>query len=197
MGGSGDWRRCVVTIHSRTGERFGAGYLIAADVVLTCAHVVADAVGIPREDKAPPQDAVAVKFPFLDRPHDEAGLNALAVESGWFPPGEGVGPRDIAILRLERPLCDRSCFLAPLTGALEIKTAPFDSYGAPSTHPKLTDLHGRVESENAGGQYRLSTEKGHPIEPGCSGAPVVDCKTGQVLGLIVEEEIDRERRSGR
>ena len=62
--------------------------------VMTCAHVVNEALARAPDEAAWPQQAVLVEFPFASR---RPGLMASVVE--WRPPGERDAA-DIAVLEL-------------------------------------------------------------------------------------------------
>lgn len=85
-----------VRVRSAGGEVVGAGFLVAADVVCTCAHVVAEALGLPESAKEAPGGAVDLDFPLL-----EGRPTVRAVVVSWRRGGQ-----DVALLRLEAPLED-------------------------------------------------------------------------------------------
>ncbi|WP_199808666.1 trypsin-like peptidase domain-containing protein, partial [Streptomyces sp. NRRL S-146] len=83
-----------VRIHSAVGGVVGAGFLIAADVVCTCAHVVARAVRMPDNEERAPDQPVDLDFPLLDgRPRARASVVS------WRH-----GGADVALLRLDAPV---------------------------------------------------------------------------------------------
>src|SRR5687768_12565438 len=70
----------------------GTGFLLEPELVCTCAHVVSDALGLPRDERDSPADAVAVT---LQR---SAHVTTGTVEA-WF----NDGTDDLALLRLADP----------------------------------------------------------------------------------------------
>src|SRR3954471_5636822 len=74
----------------------GTGFLIAERHIMTCAHVVNDALGRSWDDPSHPELKLRVEFPFARHsPALEAGI----VE--WRPPSDGIAT-DIAVLELEQ-----------------------------------------------------------------------------------------------
>lgn len=57
-----DFARGIARFWSREGEVTGTGFLIAKGTLCTCAHVVANALGVPETDSVPPTAPVAVDF---------------------------------------------------------------------------------------------------------------------------------------
>jgi hypothetical protein len=76
----------------------GAGLLVEKRHILTCAHVIADALGLPREVKDAPQSVVEFDFPLLP-----GQPTVKARPMAWVPvdqkPVMGE-PEDIAVLEL-------------------------------------------------------------------------------------------------
>src|ERR671915_13812 len=84
---------CIVRIWRSTGEVVGAGFLVGERHVLTCAHVVAEALGIAQEQVDPPEESILLDFPLLA---PEKHLIAQVVV--WQPPRPD-GRGDIAGLQ--------------------------------------------------------------------------------------------------
>ncbi|NES25407.1 MAG: S1 family peptidase, partial [Symploca sp. SIO3E6] len=53
----------VVRIYSKSGKVVGAGFLVSPQHILTCAHVVDDALGISRNTVEMPTAAISLDFP--------------------------------------------------------------------------------------------------------------------------------------
>ena len=49
---------CIIRIRRPTGEVAGAGFLVGEKYILTCAHVVAEALGLAQDHANPPQESV-------------------------------------------------------------------------------------------------------------------------------------------
>ena len=102
----------IVRIRDALGAIVGAGFLAAPGLVCTCAHVVADALTIPRETEQPPERLVHLDFPFLGKAEVDASIQV------WvrMEPNDGGG--DIAVLRLttDPPSAARPVRLLPASG---------------------------------------------------------------------------------
>src|SRR5215211_7002734 len=90
--------KSFVRIKTADGVVVGAGFLIADEEhVLTCAHVVVEALHISSDTGEEPQGTVHLDFPFLS-----SAAHTARVEH-WLPPsGPSTNPSgDIAVLRLD------------------------------------------------------------------------------------------------
>lgn len=88
----------------------GAGFLVSARHILTCAHVVEDALRIPNHKSEQPAEPVFLDFPLLD---GQPFLHAKVLK--WYPVRDNavVGEvEDIAVLELSSdnlPLLPDAC----------------------------------------------------------------------------------------
>ena len=91
----------TVRVLAADGTYAGLGYRIAPDLVITCAHVVAAALGTDPREPTPPTGKVLLDLPFA--PGGEAGIQASAAlaPDGWLPVGEGSKATDLALLRID------------------------------------------------------------------------------------------------
>jgi WD40 repeat protein len=94
-------RKSIVRIFNAGGAVVGAGFLVSEKRLFTCAHVVADALDIPRNTQQAPASVIHLDFPLV-----AAGqaLNAQVIY--WLPIQAGTSTplaceEDIAILELE------------------------------------------------------------------------------------------------
>jgi len=190
-------RNSVVRINGLKGNYAGLGYRISADIVVTCAHVVAAALHYKKEAADPPAGQVLVDAPFAIGEDAQTQIEASVAPNGWLPVREGNAPADLAVLRLTGPL--------PLTGPLALLDAglslaghTFRAYGGPKGHERhLVPIDGRVRDVIGNGRYQLSAaDSDYPIQPGCSGAPATNSATGMILGLIAQDELDPTIRAG-
>ena len=55
----------IVRIRAPDGRTVGAGFLVAEGQLLTCAHVVATALGLPEDTPEMPQAKVHLDFPLV------------------------------------------------------------------------------------------------------------------------------------
>src|SRR4028119_1968616 len=86
----------VVRIYSNSSQVVGAGLLVSQKYILTCAHVVADALGMARSTVEMPEVEICVDFPVL-----EVKQFFKAKVVFWRPVNPGKFAEDIAGLELE------------------------------------------------------------------------------------------------
>lgn len=185
------FQRAIVRITGENDQLHGVGLLLSPEIVLTCAHVVTDALGCERNTMIAPRGEVRLNLPFV-------GNESLAAEvlgNGWFP-RNGEKLTDLALLRLRKPLVTGGYAL--LSPAFSLFGLRFQAWGGQEGHERnLVPVRGRLGREIANGRYLLDVqESNYKIRPGCSGAPVVDLENGLILGLIVQEELDESRAAG-
>lgn len=189
----------VVRVLDPNGEYVGLGYRVDSAFVITCAHVVAEALGTNRHAPDPPTGEVLLDVPFAPAGESKVRVPATIVLMGWLPVSESAGPTDLALLQvvgttalpLPGPLADISPAISR-TGTF------FDAYGGPKGHERdLISLEGRVRAPIANGRWQISArDSDYDIAPGCSGGPAIDAQTGQVIGLIAQDEQESEIRAG-
>ncbi len=169
-------RQCTVRV--KAGDRSGAGFFVAPGKVLTCAHVAGDddvSVVWERDGHDPAEIRVADRTLLNDRGR------AIEALTGDYP--------DIAILDLD---------YADLTG---FRDHPCVALG--TKWPRPSDVFQAFGYPEQGGSVRLTPVKlayrgqqgtdptayldlaSDKVEPGMSGAPVLDLSSGQVCGIIV------------
>ncbi|WP_405721767.1 trypsin-like peptidase domain-containing protein [Streptomyces sp. NBC_01537] len=156
------------------GEVAGAGFLIGADVVVTCAHVV-------RAAGNGPGDGVRLTFPRAEgAPHTDG---QVLVEP-WRAPDAN----DVAVIRLSAPV---GVSPLPLGSAADCRGHRVRSFGFPAQAPQgghfgygtAGDLLPGSGTEGGGGGLLQLTEA-NDLTQGFSGGPVVDEVTGLVVGMI-------------
>lgn len=158
----------------------GSGILLDSNHVVTCAHVVAKALGIPETQPDRPGDWVA-----LDAPLGEGSREIHFAEVIlWRPVGMKDQQEDIALLRLHKPLEN------PNGEPLWCNHREQDDYLG---HRFLAVGFGKPEGDSAkgeclagsGGWIKLRPE-GEEIGEGYSGGPVVeDRDSRRLLGMVV------------
>ncbi|CAL9489355.1 nSTAND1 domain-containing NTPase [Streptomyces sp. enrichment culture] len=163
-----------VRIHAAAGGVVGAGFLIAADVVCTCAHVVARALRTPDDAEHAPDRPVDLDFPLLDgRPR------ARATVVSWRH-----GGADVALLRLEGPVAGaRPASLVDGTGVWG-HTFRVQGYPVGADHGKWASGILRA-GQGLGWTQMEAHEPGPVIAEGFSGAPVWDDAQDGVVGMTV------------
>ncbi|MFD5846371.1 VMAP-C domain-containing protein [Streptomyces chartreusis] len=168
------------------GRVSGAGFLVARDKVLTCAHVIEDG------DVAP----VTVTFP--QRP-DEAPVAARVVaHGGWDGRMSELG--DLAVLELDREPEIVPAPLAPADVAHDDRRLM--AYGFPAGYDQdgtIAECRTVTELLLSGEWIQLETWSGHgqPLAVGFSGAAVTLVETGQVIGMVTAAAGAHGVRTGR
>lgn len=166
----------------------GTGFLVSKTdrFVLTCAHVVAAALGISQET----QDVSAGKV-YLDFPLVEPGKPVTATVVFWKPVRDvsfsqpDIG-EDIAVLQLDVSPPKDSQTTDILLEDL-IWGNSFQAFGFPKSQAHGISVSGILRGKQAQGWVQLEDVKdtGYFIEPGFSGSPVWDEQVEGIIGIVV------------
>lgn len=171
--------QAVARISGESGAGMGAGMLVAADLVLTCAHVIL------RGQEEPPK-TVLVDFPFLRTEPLRASVHFLA------PPTPGAELQGLAVLRLEAASLPRDVrpveFAPSVPPGLQVSV-----YGFPRGYPDGRWVSGRTVGSLPNGTVQLEATDSGEFTVGYSGAPVWSPELGAVLGILVAAD----RKDGR
>ncbi|MEU6805503.1 trypsin-like peptidase domain-containing protein [Streptomyces neyagawaensis] len=166
----------TVVIKGSTGRVTGSGFMLTPNLVLTCAHVVADALGTaPSGDR--PRGEVQVRLPAL-----LTDLRAEVMAGGWLPLGDDR-QGDLAVLSLLAPAAQS--VPAPRMDRPRAGAA-VHLYGY-DQQVGLRRWNGVVRHTPAAGSVawtRLEFTHREP-RPGVSGGPVIDSDTGAVVGMLL------------
>ncbi|MER6010951.1 nSTAND1 domain-containing NTPase [Streptomyces bluensis] len=179
----------VARILDGKGRPIGAGFLIGVSEVLTCAHVVAKALGAPHETEEVPGGRVRVDFPLA-----QPGRTVEGVIESWTPV-RADGSGDIAVLRLLSKPPEK----APVAHLVEGAAGPdrrVRTFGFPAGYDDGTWSVGWLRGRQGAGWFQYDTDPAsqHRVELGFSGAPVWDVDSGGVVGMIVAaDRADRVR----
>lgn len=189
------WR---VVLHGPSGV-VGSGVLVDPWHVLTCAHVVTDALGRPSHGGAP-EGELTVVLPFGPAGNGAdrlpVAIRAHVHPSGWAPVSTRGGG-DLALLRLRQnaPAGHAVARLARMTDTAGRRVGVF---GYPSG---LDDgVWAQVQVTGVGGpsgewlQLDAAQSVGRSVTRGFSGAGAVDAATGDVLGIVVAQDADAASR---
>ncbi|NBD36638.1 MAG: hypothetical protein GVY30_11655, partial [Chloroflexi bacterium] len=171
----------IVRILTANHQIVGAGFFVGERAVLTCAHVVTQALRIPRETPTSPQTELNLDFPLLA---SDARLAARI--TCWHPTA------DIAGLELRG---DPPTGSAPvhLVIADEVWGHAFRAYGLPARHDEGVWTSGVLRERISGGWVQIEDvkEPGYGVQPGFSGTPVWDEQLEGVVGMAVAADTDR------
>jgi tetratricopeptide (TPR) repeat protein len=196
-----DVEAAVVRIR-RGDSAVGAGFLAGPGRVLTCAHVVAEALGLAGTPPEPPQEELELDFPLR-----AAGtvLRARVSADCWVPIDPRTGRGDVAGLDLlaEPPAGARALRLVP---ADDLFRHEFTTFGFPAPPPGFEGdplseagvwAHGRILGRQAVGHVQLegTSDVGFRIEPGFSGSPIWDLELRGGVGMTVTSDDLPERRT--
>ncbi len=162
----------------------GAGVLVDSRRIVTCAHVIGDALGL-RNLTQRPDELVTIDFPQSARSEIRA---ARVMAEGWIPGRPGLRAGDLAMLEV---LGDkvRSTGPAPLRHAgLDNKRA-LGVLGHPAGHDMgtwaYTKLTGIGGPRREWMQLDSVATTGIRIQPGFSGAGLQVEEDGAVIGVVV------------
>ncbi|MFI0819066.1 trypsin-like peptidase domain-containing protein [Streptomyces sp. NPDC021098] len=171
----------LVRIRTSSGTVVGAGFLVAADVVCTCAHVVARALDLDDVPEEPPADAVALDFPLL-RDAEGAVPDGRATVVTWRWADDGSA--DVALLRLDGPV--RGARPVPLVDGTQVWGHGFRVLGYPRGGEQGVWAAGTLRGPQGAGWLQMESEPtGRRVSPGFSGSPVWDEEQGGVVGMTV------------
>ncbi|MET9933924.1 trypsin-like peptidase domain-containing protein, partial [Streptomyces sp. NPDC006324] len=183
----------VVRVKGRDGVIAGAGFLVADDLVLTCAHVVSDALDRPREEPVGSGAEVSVDLPLAgDAGGGYDGGDRTAEVRRWIPV-QADRSGDLALLRLRGPI--------PGTRPLPLADPPEGVWhhraravGFTEDHPGGIWHSGTFRGPTGEGWVQLSRGDGEGVyvKRGFSGSPVWDDELGTAVGLMVAAGPGRE-----
>ena len=114
----------IVRIRNDRDQVIGAGFLVSDRHILTCAHVVARALGVSDTTADVPSGTVRVDFPLV-----APGEMLNARVASWLP-AQSNGEGDIAGLELIVPLPD-GAEPATLVSSEDFWDHPWRAYGFP------------------------------------------------------------------
>ncbi|GAA2625611.1 hypothetical protein GCM10010425_22660 [Streptomyces spororaveus] len=176
----------VAQVLDPSGTVAGAGFLVADDILVTCAHVVEAAGGGPG-------GSLQLSFPHLEGAPRTQGL---VLEAAWRAPDT----EDVAFVRLSSPPAGATTL--PLGSAAGLRGHQVRSFGFPAQAPPdghfgfgvAGDLLPATERRSA----HLQLTAANDLTTGFSGGPVLDEVTGLVIGMLTEitEPDEQERGQG-
>ncbi|MFD3540883.1 trypsin-like peptidase domain-containing protein [Streptomyces sp. NPDC058662] len=174
----------VAQIVGPDDEVAGAGFLVADDILVTCAHVV-------RAAATGPGEALRVDFPHIEGAPRTEGV---VLAEPWRDPEDD----DVAVVRLTD--APTGAHGLPLGSASGRRGHPVRSYGFPAQAPVAGHFgYGTAgdlipASEHRGPHLQLTAA--NDLTTGFSGGPVVDEVTGLVIGMLTEIAAPDEHERG-
>ncbi|MEV7812001.1 trypsin-like peptidase domain-containing protein [Streptomyces flaveolus] len=162
--------RAVAELRAPDGRVAGAGFLVAEDLLVTCAHVV-------RAAGAGPGEPVLLTFPNVP------GADRLEgrVEDWRAPEND-----DVAFVRLEAaPPGTRVLPLGSAEGCAghEVRSYGFPAQAPPTGHSGYGRAGDPLTATANRGRLLQLTEA-NDLTTGFSGGPVLDLRTGLVIGML-------------
>lgn len=160
------------------GTPRGAGVFIDDEHILTCAHVVCDALGLDHDTEDVPGEAVVVDLGLVEK---SPVRTAVVVSESWR-----AGELDVALLRVDNRMAGADP--ARLYDGPTFKHA-FDACGFLSGQDSGVWAEGRI-GQRSGRRVQLQVDPwlGYPIQPGFSGGPVWDRDALTVVGIVTTRE---------
>ena len=178
-----------VRLLDSTGSPMGGGVLVDERHVVTCAHVVREALGVDDPAVQAPAEVVRVDFVRSESAPVEATVEA------WADVAED-GRADVAVLALSEP-APAGSQPAPVRRSEGVLGHDFDVLGFPRGYDEGLSASGTIRRPAGGGGdwVELSVRTGTLVARGFSGSPVFDEELGAVVGIIVGADKDRENRA--
>jgi tetratricopeptide (TPR) repeat protein len=185
-------KQAIVRIFTCKGTVVGTGFLVCENYIVTCAHVIAQALGIKQDVKTRPNEDILLDFPLIN---PEIQLTANVVL--WRPvPSAGeasvAGKEDIAILKLNN---SPPANLKPVKLFVEtnLRGDEFLTFGFPVNHDDGLEAGGKLGGKQAAGWVQIEGgEVGTRLERGFSGAPIWDEKLKGIVGMAVAADDSRK-----
>lgn len=165
-------------LNRETKKSSGMGVLLDQATVITCAHVVNEAMGRSTDCSVEPNEGERfdIRFPFI------SDLRKAAIRQ-WHPAS------DICVLRLAAPVIvdtDVVMFSSAQSGE-EFRACHRTGSGSP-----LEWAYGQTTHASDGGYYQVASLPSQPfLRPGSSGGPAISKNTGRVLGIVVRVNTDQ------
>ena len=151
----------------------GVGFLINENHVFTCAHVILDSLGIPRDVSEIPMREVIFDYPSIE--------TATVVRAGIVYWDHNA---DIALLELESNLPAASRFIN-ISVIKELSDHKAWVYGTPYGDDDGNWVQAVIMGPTAAGHYHFESRSGYRPELGFSGGPVWDEDLNAVVGMVV------------
>jgi hypothetical protein len=170
----------LVRILNNKNIPIGVGFFTETGHVLTCAHVVAAAVGsAPESLLQMPTAEITLDFAFLP-----GSPRIKAAPTAWRP-YHATRAGDIAVLRLKSP-APSNAQGAPIVIKSTLWKQPFRAYGVPAGYNAGVWSDGEIMGRQSNGYFQLEGVRGtgYAIQPGFSGGPIWADQYGAVVGMV-------------
>jgi len=162
----------IVRILRPDKETAGTGFVVAENLAVTCAHVLA-AAAQPKDGQAGADVVLVFRA--------GGGRTVAAVVPEWFRPADA---EDVAFLQLRVPL-PQGVLPFPLGSSQGASGHSFQTFGFPSASPEEGIRgDGHILGETLMQGMRVLQLKSSELTPSFSGAPVFDTATSRVVGMV-------------
>lgn len=179
----------VVRIYSSSGSLKGGGFLVSSNHILTCAHIVTQALGLSETTIKKPDVEINLDFPIVE---SQGRFKARVVF--WRPVHSTEFEKDIAGLELENAPPDGVCPVRLVTSE-DLWGHRCRVLGFPNGQPDGVFASGELRGRLANGRVHFEDVKqpGYRLERGFSGAAVWDEQLQGVAGMAVTAENHEQR----
>ncbi|MDJ0676637.1 MAG: serine protease [Calothrix sp. MO_167.B42] len=183
------FKASIVRIYTSYSDVVGAGFMVSNQYLITCAHVIIEALNLPPDTSEAPKDSITLDFPLIEN-SEKITANVVF----WKPIDSTAKIEDIAVLQINGGLPNTTQFV-PLVTATNLQNHPIEIFGFPQGHNDGVWASGMLIDTNAKGWLQMEDIKvpGYQVEPGFSGAPVWDKELSGVVGMAVAAEKKREK----
>jgi hypothetical protein len=175
-----EFEASVARIFSANGTYVvGTGFYIGDGLVVTCAHVITQAIfgGNNQTANKKPKEIIDIDFPLSDPSVIYKGSVVC-----WVPMLED-GSGDIAVIKLNSEVGNLKPVL--LATKRDLWGHSFRAYGCPHLHSDGLWVSGKISGRQANGWMQIEVESAAKIEAGFSGAGIWDHQLKGVTGIIV------------
>ena len=181
----------------RGSNVIGVAFFVAEGYLLTCAHVVAKALGYSRKSYQIPGANIIGQDITLEFRQGNVEKSAEAKVVYWrFPDYDPQSNNDLAVLKLQEPMPAGAEYFS-LSPSSKYRNQDFQVLGFPS---KLDPggwatgtITGRVYDTSGLVQMQDNQTPGYAIEPGFSGSPVWSSTLDNtIVGMTVARDKERE-----
>ena len=182
------FKSAIARIYNKNNKVIGAGFLVNQYHLLTCAHVVTAALGIPTNTQESPDGTIELDFPLI-----APGQQVAAKVVFWQPVNPGQRGEDIAGLQINQTL-PMGVSPVQIVKTSEYWQHQFRIFGFPQGHDAGVWASGELKDIQSTGCLQMEAIKvpGYQVEPGFSGSPVWDESLSGVVGMAVAAEKKRE-----
>lgn len=170
--------RVVAILGRNSGDYVGAGCLVSSKVVLSCFHVIEEALGRPPVEQDDHVDAVLIGV--TGRPTVRLRVVKLGSEAVH---------EDLARLEIES---DISLTIMPIQFCTPVRHSgkSFSVLGFPNRDPQGRNAKGFLHAANAEDMVQMDGDSSLLVQGGFSGAPVWSAELCGFVGLVVAELFD-------